>query len=412
MLSSSNFFTNSINTLGVFSLISLTASTPKANSRKIIRINNRFNLTNRKTQIHTRVDGKKVIISEASIRRDLQFADEEGVDCLPNSIIIEQLASMCVPTESVGDDAVYKELDGILVRAATTASSLETEQDSGNINKTQSKETHINQVPKELVQVVVPSAKKPWEIPLLKLGLRMYLNFPIIHWSQEKDQEAKKEIKSRTHKLKRLYKVGMTVRVESSRDEQSLGRDASKQGKRIDDIDADEDITLVNVHDDADKEMFDADKNLGGEEVFVEQEVVADKEKIDEVTLAQALVELETSKPKVKGVVIQEPSEYPTTTTTIPKQKSQEKGKGIRERVKKELKANIALIETWDDVQAKINADYQLAERLQAEEQQELTDEEKATLFMQSLEKRRKFFAAKRAEEKSYKTPHKLKRER
>nr|GEW78558.1 putative ribonuclease H-like domain-containing protein [Tanacetum cinerariifolium] len=64
----------------------------------------------------------------------------------------------------------------------------------------------------------------------------------------------------------------------------------------------------------------------GGEEVFVEQEVVVDKEKIDEVTLAQALVELKTSKPKVKGVVIQEPSKSPTTTTTIPK-KSHDKDK-------------------------------------------------------------------------------------
>nr|GEY52325.1 hypothetical protein [Tanacetum cinerariifolium] len=35
-----------------------------------------------------------------------------------------------------------------------------------------------------------------------------------------------------------------------------------------------------------------------------------------------------------------------------------------------------------DDVQAKIDPDYQLAERLQAKEQQELADEEKATLFL------------------------------
>ncbi|GKC50515.1 hypothetical protein Tco_1073260, partial [Tanacetum coccineum] len=39
------------------------------------------------------------------------------------------------------DEAVHKELGGSLVRAATTASSLETEQDSSNINKTQSKAT-------------------------------------------------------------------------------------------------------------------------------------------------------------------------------------------------------------------------------------------------------------------------------
>ncbi|GKF70175.1 hypothetical protein Tco_0203232, partial [Tanacetum coccineum] len=38
------------------------------------------------------------------------------------------------PTESVADEVVHKELGDSLVRAATTASSLEAEQDSGNIN--------------------------------------------------------------------------------------------------------------------------------------------------------------------------------------------------------------------------------------------------------------------------------------
>nr|GEV03175.1 hypothetical protein [Tanacetum cinerariifolium] len=47
---------------------------------------------NGEAQSHARVEGKKIITSEASIRRDLQLADKEGVDCLPNSTIIEQLA--------------------------------------------------------------------------------------------------------------------------------------------------------------------------------------------------------------------------------------------------------------------------------------------------------------------------------
>ncbi|GKG15270.1 hypothetical protein Tco_0354870, partial [Tanacetum coccineum] len=46
-----------------------------------------------------------------------------------------------VPTDIVVDKAVHKELGDSLVRAATTASSLEAEQDSGNITKTQSKAT-------------------------------------------------------------------------------------------------------------------------------------------------------------------------------------------------------------------------------------------------------------------------------
>ncbi|GKE68108.1 hypothetical protein Tco_1526180 [Tanacetum coccineum] len=44
-------------------------------------------------------------------------------------------------SEHVADEAVHKKLDDSLVRVATTASSLEAEQDSGNITKTQSKAT-------------------------------------------------------------------------------------------------------------------------------------------------------------------------------------------------------------------------------------------------------------------------------
>nr|GEV59820.1 hypothetical protein [Tanacetum cinerariifolium] len=106
---------------------------------------------NRETQLNARVDGKKIIITEASIKKDLQLADEEG-DCLPNSTIFEQLALMrkvaqvpqpSDPIEHVADEAIHKELGDSLVRAATTASSLGAEQDSGNIAKTQSKETPI-----------------------------------------------------------------------------------------------------------------------------------------------------------------------------------------------------------------------------------------------------------------------------
>ncbi|GKC31412.1 hypothetical protein Tco_1038706, partial [Tanacetum coccineum] len=79
-----------------------------------------------------------------------------------------------------------------------------------------------------------------------------------------------------------------------------------------------------------------------------------------------------------------------------------------QERIEREkAEANIALKETWDDIQAKIEADQLLAERLQAREQEELTIEERAILFQQLLEKRRKHFAAKRAEEKRNRPPTK-----
>ncbi|GKA38055.1 uncharacterized mitochondrial protein-like protein, partial [Tanacetum coccineum] len=43
-----------------------------------------------------------------------------------------QIPQSSSPTKHVADDAIYKELDDSLVRAATTASSLEAEQDNGN----------------------------------------------------------------------------------------------------------------------------------------------------------------------------------------------------------------------------------------------------------------------------------------
>ncbi|GKA41272.1 hypothetical protein Tco_0733865 [Tanacetum coccineum] len=157
-----------------------------------------------------------------------------------------------------------------------------------------------------------------------------------------------------------------------------------------------------------DEEMFDVNV-LDGEEVFVaEQEVVANKENdevnvveevvkvintaklitdattvsvattttatittIDDITLAQALMEIKSTKPKEKGVVIQELGESTTTISSqLSSQQSQDKD-------------------------------------LTRQEQEELSVEEKATLFQQLLEKRRKHFAAKRVEEKRNKPPTK-----
>ncbi|GJV07108.1 putative ribonuclease H-like domain-containing protein [Tanacetum coccineum] len=49
---------------------------------------------NGESQLHALVEGKKIIITEAFVRRDLQLADKNSIDCLPNSTIFEQLALM------------------------------------------------------------------------------------------------------------------------------------------------------------------------------------------------------------------------------------------------------------------------------------------------------------------------------
>nr|GEX07531.1 hypothetical protein [Tanacetum cinerariifolium] len=59
----------------------------------------------------------------------------------------------------------------------------------------------------------------------------------------------------------------------------------------------------------------------------------------------------------------------------------------------KEEESNISLVAEWDNVQAMMDVDHELAERLQVEEQGELTIEERSKLFVELMNQRNKHFA-------------------
>ncbi|GJY93167.1 putative ribonuclease H-like domain-containing protein [Tanacetum coccineum] len=245
------------------------------------------------------------------------------------------------------NEAVYKELDDSLVRAATTSSSLEAKQDNGGGPRRQETmgdtiaqtrfenvSKHSNNLLLRVFDLETTKTTQGNEITSLKRRVK----------------KLKEKNRSRTHKLKRIYKVGLSARVESFGDEKDLGEDASKQGM-IADIDDDARITLVSTHFDVDTDMFGV-HDLAGDEVVIESEVVVkacEKRNVEEVvdvaqvstaattetitteeiTLAQALAELKSAKPKVKGIVFQEPQEE----------------RLAREKAQQEQEANVALTE-------------------------------------------------------------------
>ncbi|GJR18088.1 hypothetical protein Tco_0966615 [Tanacetum coccineum] len=67
-------------------------------------------------------------------------------------------------------------------------------------------------------------------------------------------------------------------------------------------------------------------------------------------------------------------------------------------RQKKE-ETNIVLIESWNNTQAMMEADFELTKRLQAEEHGEITIEERSRLFVELMNRRKKHFVKLRAEE-------------
>ncbi|GJZ52321.1 hypothetical protein Tco_0606836 [Tanacetum coccineum] len=162
-------------------------------------------------------------------------------------------------------------------------------------------------------------------------------------------KKLEKKQRSRNHKLKRLYKLGRFARVFSF-EEASLGdpEDASKQGRKIDDIDADEGVTLVDEIDVAEKEVSIADPvTTAGEVVTTASVEVSTASPIaNELTLAQTLIEIKSAKPKVKGVVIKEQSKSTTTTTAVTRPKA--KGLVIQEQVQASTPASTQITSSKD----------------------------------------------------------------
>ncbi|GKE02413.1 hypothetical protein Tco_1390396, partial [Tanacetum coccineum] len=261
-----------------------------------------------------------------------------------------------------------------------------------------------------------------------------------------------KRRKFKTARLKRLKKVSTARRIESSNDSLGSQEDASKQGRRIEDIDTDAEVTLVNETQERQDEdlMFDTGV-LDDDEVFVDVTTVEKEEQStktgEAVTTAGVEDSVTPTIPITAGVEDSVVLTIPTTvykpTVSVTQSSIKDKGKGIvqeperpltkkdqvaldedlvrniqaqlyaeiieEERLerKKQEEANIALIESWENTQAMMEADILLAERLQTREREELTDEEKGKLFMELLEKRRRHFAALRAQEKRNRPPTK-----
>ncbi|GJT91701.1 hypothetical protein Tco_1080546 [Tanacetum coccineum] len=505
---------------------------------------------NGEVQIQALVDKKKVIITETSVRSDLQLEDAEGTKCLLNATIFEQPTLMgakttpwnefsstmastviCIATNQKFNfskcifDNMVKNLEGgvkflmyprfvqvfldkqvegmskhkeIYVTPSHTKkvfanmkrqgkdfsgrdtplfpTMIVQAQEQKQSRRKQRKDTEDPQLSGPTEPVTddtknVASVPTHSNDPLLSGEDRLKLNElmelctslsqRVLDLEKTKTSQAaeitelKERVKklekkggSRTHRLRRLYK-----------------------GRKIDEIDQDAEVTLVdetqgrysdnlmfdtgvldNEQDMAEKEVDMAKKDVStadpvttaGEVVTTANVVVSTAEvttnsttttTIDELTLAQTLIEIKAAKPKARGVIVQEPSKF--TTTTSPSQPSQlpqtkDKGKAkmvepkkplkkkdyimfdkeVAQKLQAQLDAELeekeklarqreedANIFEWDNVQAMMDADYELAARLQAEEQGELTIEEKSRLFVKLMNKRKKHFARLRTEE-------------
>ncbi|GKE70429.1 hypothetical protein Tco_1528501, partial [Tanacetum coccineum] len=361
------------------------------------------------------------------------------------------------PPKKVGDEADYTGEDDRVVRAATTASSLEAEQESGNIHKTRSTATLNELYPQgtssgsgprcqdttlgdtdaqtsgednmehqdDLMDFIPPT---PHDSPLsgghtprsdegipninelmaictnlsnriLALKTSKTAQDLVINKLKKKVKRLEKKQRERTPRMK-LFKIGTSRRT--SLDKENV----AKQGRNLKTRPMFEEGYFDDDFYDIDDMVNEAMENIEGDTVNTATTGVSaasasvttaskDKEKGKGVAFRAAQEEsarptriLPTIDPKDKGKgIMQEPEKPP---------KNPIKAQIARERATKQEAKDAALIEQMEDIQARMDADELLAERLQQEEREQFTIEEKSRMLVKMITERKRFFTAQR----------------
>ncbi|GKF39030.1 hypothetical protein Tco_0119091, partial [Tanacetum coccineum] len=151
------------------------------------------------------------------------------------------------------------------------------------------------------------------------------------------------------------------ARIIVSDDEEDL-EDPSKQGRKISKIDQDSTISLVQ-HDTEIQESQEHDKEF-------EFDLDAAKD------ASTAEEDISTAKPVSTASV-----NVSTATVSTAKDKAKLKEEGRHRIASIQEAASSFNIEEWDDIQARVEAAKELAQRLQAEEREKYSEAEKARLL-------------------------------
>ncbi|GJW64659.1 hypothetical protein Tco_0116543 [Tanacetum coccineum] len=273
------------------------------------------------------------------------------------------------------------------------------------------------------------------------------LSKQVLDLEKEKDAQAVEilKLKQRFKKLERNRKSSIShprrriFRHDESFDDDLDEEDASKQGREsdktnsmfqdsdFDELDDDiEDVEGETVHtattgvSAANAPVTTAGVDISTAEPRTPPTTAVTAFMDEDLTIAQTLIKMKENKAKEKGVAIKDVEDSPrpiksiTTLQPFPTIDPKDKGKGVlvkeepekpekvkrrdQGKTKQEEATSAALAEEFDEIQARIDADHELAVRLTHEEQEKYTIEERARLLAEFFERRKKQLAAERAE--------------
>nr|GEX72229.1 hypothetical protein [Tanacetum cinerariifolium] len=377
---------------------------------------------NEDVRLQALVDGKKVILNEASIRRDLRLDDAEGTACLPNAAIFEDWQEWGIKNhlKSLLPIKLYFLLNGnflFIPFCNDLVLKLLSGMNSTALWRLQSSSWPIikNSTFPSTLDNTVKNLEAGVKFYMFPRFVQVFVNHQLGDMSHHKGNFVNPS----------LTKKGRIAEIDADEDLSLINETAQDQGRMndqdmfgVNDFDGDEvvlDVSTGEKEEQSEKVAKTADVEVSA---ALTTTITID----DELTLAQTLVGIKAAKPKAltttattvtaisirpkeKGIIMQEPSETPSPKPIVSSQQpSQPKDKGkakmvepvrplkrkeqimLDEEVARKLeaqmkakmeeeeritrekdKANIVVIEEWDDVKATINADRQAGGKVEQE---------------------------------------------
>nr|GEW43027.1 hypothetical protein [Tanacetum cinerariifolium] len=348
---------------------------------------------NEDVRLQSLVDGKKVIVNEASIRRDLRLDDAKGTACLPNAAIFEELARMGYekPSQKLTFyKAFFSPQWNFLIHTILQCLSVKT--------------TAWNEFSSTIASVIICLANnKKFNfskyildnmVKNLEAGVKFYM-FPrfiqVFMNHQLGDMSHHKRIFVNPSLTKKEAQI-----KEEAKEENKGEHDQEMFG--VNDLDGDEIVVDVSAGEKKEqsekvskKEVSTADLVTTVDEVVTTVDVKVSAALTtttttdDELTMTQTLIEIKAAKPKAlttaativttvstrpkeKGIIMQEPSETPSPKPIRKEQIMMDKqfARDLKAQMQvdleeekriakqKEEEANITMVAEWDNTQSKI----------------------------------------------------------
>nr|GEV83604.1 zinc finger, CCHC-type [Tanacetum cinerariifolium] len=319
-----------------------------------VRTYAKIKTVNEDLRLQALVDGKKVIVNKASIRRDLRLDDAKGTACLSNAAIfkeLERIGAMAFAIICLANNQNLTFPSTFLI--IWKHKSKRKQRKETEVPHTESKTKEHIPTP---TNDPLPSGEDRLQLNELmeictKLSDRV-LSLEQIKTNQAaKIEKLKKRVKKlegkkkkRTHGLKQMYK-GRIVEIDADEDLSLINKTAQDQERMnyqdmfgVNNLDGNEVVVDVSAGEKeeqsgkvAKKEVSTTDPVTTAGEVVTTTDVevnaaLTTTTTYDELTLARTLIKIKTAKPKALTAA--------TTTVTLAK----DKGRGIMVKIEKPLK--------------------------------------------------------------------------